>query len=137
MDQVYVRDGENLAFEVDMTAGGTITRGYFNGVGANEILAIDEVYDTSQIDTAWLFSDAIGTVRTVGRHVSGHDWEVIHRNLDQVGNLSFDFAGEAEGVNKLGDTSVTAGEYFHSGQKSCVRSQPSVCRISKPRVLGV
>ncbi len=110
-----------LVFEVDMSAGGKITRGYFNGVTTNEVLAVDQVFNTNQIDTVWLFPDHAGTVRTVGRYDSGENWDVFHRNIDQVGNISFNFAGKDE--NKLGDTGVEvldeAPIYFagHQGHK--------------------
>lgn len=77
----YVNDGANIQFEIDLTDSGRITSHYFYGPGVNEAVAIDRAGTT-----VWNFADALGTVRSVGL-LDGGEWKLVHRNLDQFGNL--------------------------------------------------
>ncbi len=116
---VYVWDGRDLAFEVDALAGSQqITRGYFNGPGVNEVLAVD---GASSSDTVWQFADQVGTVRTVGIYEGSDTWKLLHRNLDSFGqqntfyNTTDEILGDTTEADLLGSPILFAGHQFDAG----------------------
>ncbi len=116
---VYVWDGRDLAFELDALAGPQeITRGYFNGSGVNEVLAVDGV---AGFDTVWQFADQVGTVRTVGTYEGSDTWKLMHRSLDSFGqqntfyNTTDEILGDTTEADLLASPIIFAGHQFDAG----------------------
>jgi RHS repeat-associated protein len=83
-------DGIHATLEFDGTSGTDLTHRYLWGLGADQLLADEQVSSTtSDGDIYWTLGDQVGTIRDIGEWDSAtSEFEIAnHREYDSFGNL--------------------------------------------------
>jgi len=84
----YTYDGSTRILESDVLDSGKITRSYVPGTGG-EILAIEQTISGDVPQRIWMFTDASGSVTSIGTVDPQGVWQIQHRQFDEFGVLNF------------------------------------------------
>lgn len=106
----YLRQGLQILADLDLSgADPAITKLYLHGTEANEVLATD-VLSGGEYQTAWGFTDALGTLTTVASQDSAGAWQVVHAVTHEYGG-DRELLGDTD-LAPLTATSIWAGHHI-------------------------